>query len=1005
MTTTLHAGDRVLVRDRPWVVREVSAPYATQSLLKLHALDEAKPLQLTVISPPEDLEILPGQAVEFDLHSLDSFSAWSRAHRMLGATIVREPGVLTGVRFGRVALEAYQLAPTLRLLSKVRPSLLIADDVGLGKTIEAGLALLELMARGRANRVLIVTPPGLIDQWRDELLDKFNLDFALIGNGAELSAVQTGLPAGLSPWDSLPRIITSLDFLKKETVRNRALRKRWDLIIVDEAHALAESGTPENPYRTQRTRLGAALRNSARGLLLLTATPHNGYSHSFRSLLELVEPTLATFNGSASDLERRIETSRIRRMKSQIVRRLPDGTEQPLFPKRHVSGIPVVELTPPERELLKKVASFCSKTARQAAGTEDSELIGFAMQIIKKRALSSREALKKTLNCRLESLRNEESREEPPAPFEIRELRADIPLTESSAERTAIKILRSAIFREEKLRKAEITAINSIRRLLAKLSSADPKIEALMAELKKTKSENPAEKTIIFTEYRDTLEAIRNRFEAEPELAGRYVLFHGGLSRKQRLKREAVFEKPETLVLLATDAASEGLNLQRTCRRIIHFELPWNPNRLEQRNGRVDRYGQTREPIIRYLFYPDSPEDDVLDRLVIKIEEMARKRISTPDILGVLSGKGDLRDGLVDLNPESSEIENEKNKLVRIFEDRTAEFIKENRHLLALSLESGEGEASIRRLLHTSEPLLADDAELEEIVVGYLGYSAVRLDSEIQGVFRIEVPVAFRDEKVLPIYRAVTFRRTIAVRFRADEVEYITPLHPLVQAISKDARRRLLQVYSTGRGLTPRRLAARTIADTDLPSIIFTFYGSIESADGNAEERILAVRINTKGEIMGDPAANLRHLAECPPSDEVPSRRIESLFASCFEVMRERAAQEAHQWLLSRAQELRQKRAGQAEVMLKDLESDTADRIREIEEEEKRARGIIEETGQQRLFGDEGSPGPRSFAARKASVESFKSRRREDIEQFLKLPDPQPPQPLGALFLVPSGGL
>ncbi|MEW5899854.1 MAG: helicase-related protein [Acidobacteriota bacterium] len=1004
MTTSIRTGDRILVRDRPWVVREVSAPYATQAILKLHALDKTFPPQLTVISPPEEVSVLPSQAVEFDLRGLDSFSAWSRAHRMLGASLIREPGILTGVRFGRVALEAYQLAPTLRILAKVRPTLLIADDVGLGKTIEAGLALLELMARGRASRVLVVTPPGLMDQWHDELLDKFGLEFTIIGNGAELAAVQTGLPAGVSPWDALPRVITSLDFLKKETVRNRALRKRWDLVIVDEAHALAEAGTPENPYRTQRTRLGTALRDCSRGLLLLTATPHNGYTHSFRSLIELVEPTLATFHGSPADLERRMEAARIRRMKSQIVRRLPDGKETPLFPKRHVSGIAVTNLSEPEKELLKKVASYCSRTARQAQETEDAELIGFAMQIIKKRALSSRSALKKTLDCRLESLRKEELREEPPSPAEVRDLRSDIPLTESAAERTALRVIRSAVPRDERRRKAEISAISGIRRLFSKIPPLDPKIEALIAELRSVFSKDPEDKAIVFTEYRDTLEAIQSRIDSDPELAGRYVLFHGGLSRKQRLSREAVFEKPETRVLLATDAASEGLNLQRSCHRVIHFELPWNPNRLEQRNGRVDRYGQTREPIIRYLFYPDSPEDDVLDRLVQKIEEMARRRISTPDILGVLSGKSDLREGLVDLNPESPEIENQKRGLVRLFEDRTADFIKNAGHLITLSRSGDEEEERVCQLLRTSEPLLPDDTELEEIVISTLGRSAVRPDPEREGIFRIDVPLLFRGENVLPSYPAATFRRSVAVRFRTDDVEYITPLHPLAQAISKDARRRLLQVYSTGRGLTPRRLAARTLSSADPPSIIFTFHGAIGDEDGDLEEHILAVRVNGSGEILGDPDNNLRYLSEPESPEEVDSSQIERLFASCFEGLKERATKEATRRLSSRADELRRNRSKLADKMLNDLELDSVDRIREIEEQEKRARRLIEETGQQRLFGDAGDPGPRSFAARKSAVESFKTRRRQEIENFTKIPDPSPPQPLGALFLVPSGG-
>jgi SNF2 family DNA or RNA helicase len=155
----------------------------------------------------------------------------------------------------------------------------------LGKTIEAGLCLLELLVRGRAERVLVAVPPGLIPQWEEELLERFGLAFTVVENAAGLAREQTWLPAGVSPWE-LPRarIITSLEYLKKDEVRRRALAKPWDLVIVDEAHALAESGSPENPYRTRRTRLGEALRDSARGLLLLTATPHNGYPHSFRSL-------------------------------------------------------------------------------------------------------------------------------------------------------------------------------------------------------------------------------------------------------------------------------------------------------------------------------------------------------------------------------------------------------------------------------------------------------------------------------------------------------------------------------------------------------------------------------------------------------------------------------------------------------------------------------------------------------------------------------------------------
>lgn len=169
----ISVSDRILLRDRPWRVRKAVSAGEARHILELDALDGDFPASLSVVTPLEEALPLASEEVQFDLRGLDSFSAWARAHLILGATLVQETGLLSGARFGRVALEAYQLAPTLRLLSKPRPSLLLADDVGLGKTIEAGLALLELIARGRASRILVVTPPGLMDQWQEELWEKF----------------------------------------------------------------------------------------------------------------------------------------------------------------------------------------------------------------------------------------------------------------------------------------------------------------------------------------------------------------------------------------------------------------------------------------------------------------------------------------------------------------------------------------------------------------------------------------------------------------------------------------------------------------------------------------------------------------------------------------------------------------------------------------------------------------------------------------------------------------
>jgi superfamily II DNA or RNA helicase len=999
VSSSVAEGDRVAVRDRPCRVARLTRVAGDRTVLELEALDEFEPRRLSVVTPPEEIAPLGPEPPTLDGAGFDSFPAWSTLHRLIAATAVRETGVLTGARFGRVQIETYQLAPALRLLAKPRPSLLIADDVGLGKTIESGLALLELMARGRANRVLIVAPPGLLDQWRDELREKFGLDFALIENATGLARIQSELPAGVNPWDALPRVLTSIDYLKKEAVRGRALRKRWDLVIVDEAHALAESGTPRNPYRTQRTRLGAALRDSGRGLLLLTATPHNGYAHSFRSLLELVEPTAATLEGDPQQIQRRVGGVMIRRLKAQIHRRTADGGEEVVFPPRAVRGIPVAAADAGHAELLREIGSYCSRTARNARGAEDEDLVTFAMQIVKKRALSSRKALAATLEHRLEALRKEEERETPPPASELRDLQADLPLGEAAAERTARRLLRSAIPKDERRRKAEIRALNQIRKRLRGLSGPDPKIDALAHHLSTILGDDPTEKVIVFTEYRDTLAALCERIDATRELAGRYVTLTGGRTRRQRLRTLAAFEAPEVRLLLATDAASEGLNLQRTCRRVVHFELPWNPNRLEQRNGRVDRYGQTRPPIIEYLFHPASPEEDVLHQLVEKIERMQADRVSTPDILGVLAGAGEVERGLVDLDPEAADVEDAKRSLVRHFEDRTREFVRSVQPLLAVEPGSGEEVQRLLDLLGSAESLLADDQELEALMRGLLGAAAF-VPTGDEHVFRLNVPLAYRGPAVSAIYPAATFRRSVAIRRKPDAVEYVTPLHPLARAAAAEARRRLVQVWAGTRGVPPRRLAARRTASS-APSAVFTFLGAVEGGAGLLEEHVLAVRLALDGAVVGSPEEALALVSGAGGGGEVRPAEVIQIFRDRFASLSEAAMIAAREALAGRARTIRERRAEQTAVLRADLERDLADRLREIGEEESHARGLVNDAGQRSLFAAE-ERAAYGFDARRAVAETQAEARREEIACFERVAEVAEPRPMGVLFLLPE---
>lgn len=994
----LRTGDSVTVRERPWRVVSAESIPPNQMVVRLDALDGDEPRACTVVSPPDEVVSLPLEAPRLHPQAFDSLQSWLDAHRLVSLAAVRDDGLASGARWGRVQLSAFQLEPTLALLARPRPRLLVADDVGLGKTIEAGLAMLELLARRRIRNILVVTPAGLVSQWHAELRDKFDLDFQVIADASDLADAQTSLPAGLSPWEAFPRVLTSMDFIKRITVQRRALARRWDLVVVDEAHALAESGTTQNPYATQRTRLGRALRENAKGLLLLTATPHNGHEHSFLSLLELVDEAHATLEGDSADVRRRVGRAMVRRMKAQIMTRDGQGQLVRKFPLRHVQGIPVSRDDAGYRAVLAKVSAYCSRTARDAGGTEEAELVGFAMQIVKKRALSSRRALEQTIASRIDALKGERGREEAPERAEIRELRSDLPLPEQQAERLAQRILRSAVPPDEKRRKAELRKLKDVSKLLDGLPPGDPKVAALLAELRSALGADPGEKVIVFTEYLDTLVCLEQALEAVPELAGRWVVLRGGLSSRERLRRQERFHSDDVRVLLATDAASEGLNLQRRCRRVIHFELPWNPNRMEQRNGRVDRYGQAREPEIRYLFHPDSPEEDVLHRLVGKIEAMLSDRVSTPDILGVVAGLQDLEDGLVELDSESPDAAERATRLVRVFDDRAQEFDRNVRPILAAS--GGITTDELPEHLRGADPLLPDDEQLEAIAQRALGPAAMKAGGA--GMFRLEIPLRWRGPGVAAVYPQATFRRSVAVA-APREVEFITPLHPLARALVDDAHRRLAQPAGGSAGAPARRLAARLVTRGQAPSVAFTFLGAIQGGDGPVEEPLITVRVGLDGQVLpeGQDEVVWQDVvgAGTPRLPEV----VQAM-APHFDRLRDAASAEAHARLRRRSEAIRSRRSKLCVTLREELARDLADRLLELEKEARRRRGELEaDTGQLRMFGAGGEVRQRNAETARKAAQHVADERARELEAYARIDEPAAPRALAALVLAPEG--
>ncbi|MFN8059193.1 MAG: DEAD/DEAH box helicase [Vicinamibacterales bacterium] len=480
-----------------------------------------------------------------------------------------------------VDLHGYQVEPALALVRGRAARVLIADGVGLGKTIQAGLALKELAARGEASRVLVVVPAGLVWQWRDELARRVGLA-ATIVDWPQLRRMVSETPEGTNPWQLEGVFIVSMDFAKQAEVHAGLLGATWDVLVVDEAHAASPA--------SQRRAFVDDVARRCRRVILLTATPHSGRDADFSALLGLGSLDDAAAGASSSDrmlVFHRLRTARRRRERVQCVR-----------------------LSSAECRLHQLLRTYVRHVWTAARGPEGRGA-RLAMLVLEKRAKSSPWALVASLHRRLRLLLEAESggsdraSTQPTLPF-------GRPSTAELVDDDAPDAWLGAPGLPNAGRET-----SWLRRLIAagRLATVDDrKLSALRRLL--VRAREPA---LVFTEYRDTLERAAT-WLARP---GDVQAIHGGLSDDVRRRALDEFAAGRARVLLATDAASEGLNLQARCRLVVNIELPWSPNRLEQRAGRVDRLGQTRRVHVVHLVGRESGEDVLLDRLRARAQRIA----------------------------------------------------------------------------------------------------------------------------------------------------------------------------------------------------------------------------------------------------------------------------------------------------------------------------------------------------------------------------------------------
>ncbi len=507
---------------------------------------------------------------------------------------------------------------------------LLADDPGAGKTIMAGLLIKELMVRGDLQRCLICCPGSLVDQWQDELSRRFALPFEII--------TRESIEASLSgnPYAEKALVISRLDHMaRNDSVQAKLQQTDWDLVVVDEAHKMSASFSGGEVRRTKRHELGQLLSKVTRNFLLMTATPHNGKEEDFQLFMGLIDPD--RFEGKFRGGVHRTDTSDLMRrlVKEKLLKF--DGTR--LFPERCAYTVNY-DLSPDELELYEQVTEYVREEFNRAENLDRDTrgTVGFALTILQRRLASSPEAIYQSLRRRRERLQRRVEEEQTVrrsraggdqalGSFSLDDLEDLEDAPESEVEETEERVVdQASAARTIAELEAEIATLERLEGLALSVrrTGRDRKWEELSGLLQTGEmfdAEGKRRKLIVFTEHRDTLNYLDTRIRT---LLGRdeaVVRIHGGMGREERLEAQEGFRQNEDVqVLLATDAAGEGINLHRA-NLLVNYDLPWNPNRLEQRFGRIHRIGQTEVCHMWNLVAQETREGYVYHRLLEKLEE------------------------------------------------------------------------------------------------------------------------------------------------------------------------------------------------------------------------------------------------------------------------------------------------------------------------------------------------------------------------------------------------
>ena len=665
-------GQQVTVRGHNWVVTDVRpstivpagirpGDYDPTHLISLMCLDDDRwEHEIQVL-----WELEPGRRIferyqlpTPDPHNLDDpeqLEAFLDAVRWGAVTNADKEALQAPFRSG-ITIEDYQLEPLVRALRMPRVNLLIADDVGLGKTIEAGLVAQELILRHRVHSTLIICPAPLQLKWKAEMYDKFGLNFEII-NSEFVKNLRATRGIRANAFTAYPRMITSLDWIKRERPM-RMLRqilpstpeypRKFDLLIIDEVHNVAPAAAGRYATDSQRTEAIRELAPHFEHRLYLSATPHNGYLESWTALLELLDPQRFARGVKPEDTVR--DQVVIRRLKSQFI---PENENDPgphRFPRRKIHPLKVT-YSGAERQAHADLTTYAE--LRNPKGAKQGPADAFVYKLLKKRLFSSPQAFHQTLLKHIDTAeRGGTVDTAPPERTVLRTIGAvdDEFETEEEAEEAEQTALQVAARASRPLTDEQRSVLNRLTNWAETAADrADTKTDVLIEWLKSivlTDGEWDDERVLIFTEYRDTQKYLIDCLTAAGLTSdeGRVRQLHGSQDEDEREAIKAAFQASPDLdpvrIIIATDTASEGIDLQRNCHRLVHLEIPWNPNRLEQRNGRIDRHGQPHPTADVFHFVGAGYEDAEPGTLEADLEFLYRAARKVDQIRADLGSAG-----------------------------------------------------------------------------------------------------------------------------------------------------------------------------------------------------------------------------------------------------------------------------------------------------------------------------------------------------------------------------